>query len=124
MQPDLLEEARKRRDDGMQRAADHAEAVKEGWGDTAYTYLCTYARTNHSFTTEDVRMAAEKAGDLAVPPDKRAWGSVVARAVRAGVLRRSGFVTARDPKVHCNNIALWQSLVYPGARPAPEEKPA
>lgn len=105
--------ARAARDRGMQQAIDHANRVDPSWADTVYTYLRVYARTHPSFTTEDVRRAA--GDEVPTPPDKRAWGGVVNRAVRAGVVARSGFVQAKDPKVHCNVVTLWRSLVYPGA---------
>lgn len=111
-----FEKARELRDDGIKRAVDHADslapAVAPKWSDTAFDYLLEYARENRSFTSEDVRQAAERAERVTIPPDKRAWGGVVQRASRAGIIERAGFVTAKDPKVHCNNIALWRSRSY------------
>lgn len=106
-----FEAARRKRDEGIQRAIDHAEVVTPRWGDTAWSFLVDYARANVSFTAEDARQAAERSGAVPPPPDKRAWGGVFQRASRAGLIQRIGFVTARDPKVHCNNIALWRSTV-------------
>lgn len=107
--------ARAARDLGMERAAVHADRTEPSWSLTAYTFLSTYARQHHTFTAEEVRLAA---GDqVPTPPDNRAWGAVFNKAVRANMVRGIGFMTARDPKVHCNNIRLWQSLVYPGATP-------
>lgn len=111
-----FETARRKRDEGIQRAIDHAEVVTPRWGDTAWSFLVDYARANLSFTAEDARQAAERAGAVPPPPDKRAWGGVFQRASRAGLIQRIGFVTARDPKVHCNNIALWRSSVAEAPR--------
>lgn len=120
-QPDLLVEARRARDEGIARAVAHAEAtVGPEWAATAYTFLGVFARKNQTFTTEQVREAATRAGEVLEPPDRRAWGGVVKKAVRTGMLRRCGFVQATDPRVHMNIVALWQSLVYPGARAAEE----
>ncbi|MES2347019.1 MAG: hypothetical protein V4641_05545 [Pseudomonadota bacterium] len=108
--------ARAATNEGIARAVDHADRVDAQWSLTAYTFLATYARTHTSFTAEDVRLAA---GDqLSAPPDQRAWGAVMRKAVSAQVIRGIGFVTARDPKVHRCNVRLWQSLVYPGATAA------
>lgn len=107
------DKARELRDEGIQRAVDHADdlapACAPKWSDTAYAFLLDYAATHNEFTTEDVRQAAEAAGKVTIPPDKRAWGGVVQRASRARVIERAGFTVAKDPKVHCNNISLWHS---------------
>lgn len=103
-----LFEARAARDDGIQRAADHADAVQPRWTDVAFAYFCAYARHHAEFITESARKYAEDSG-LPAPPDKRAWGHVATRACRAGVVRAGGFAKAVDPKVHCNVKTLWVS---------------
>ena len=102
-------EARQLRDAGMQRAVNHADAVSPKWGDKAFEAYCAYARRiGRPFTTEEVREAIGHT--LPEPPDKRSWGAVAVRAVRAGVIRRCDFTSAKDPKVHCNMVSLWQPL--------------
>ena len=112
-----FEAARRRRDEGIQRAVDNANIKIPRWADTAFSFLVDHSRANASFTAEDVRIEAEKADAVPPPPDKSAWGGVFQRASRAGLITRIGFVTARDPKVHCNNISLWRSNVH-DAKPA------
>lgn len=108
-----FEAARAARDDGMQRAVEHADRVTPMWSDMAYAFLEGYAREHELFTTEDMRFAS--AGTIPSPDEGRAWGGVVQRASRAGLIRLDGFVTARDPKVHCNVVKRWRSRIARGA---------
>jgi len=100
--------ARAARDAGINAAMAHADRVEPKWSDNAYTFLVGYAREHSRFTTEEVRTAA--ASSVATPPDSRAWGGVMSRARRDGLITHEGFTTARDPKVHCNVIRVWRSL--------------
>jgi len=77
-----FEAARRKRDEAIQRAIDHADVVSPRWGDKAWSFLVDHARANVSFTAEDVRMLAERSGEVPPPPDKRAWGGVFQRASR------------------------------------------
>lgn len=95
--------------EGAKRAADHADLVHPSWQDRAFGYLLEYLAAYPSrceITCESVRKHAEAKG-FAAPPDKRAWGHIMLRGRRAGVLKRLGWTTADDPKVHCNPISLW-----------------
>lgn len=105
--------ARAQRDAGIQAAVNHADAVDPGWPERAYRHFVAYARAHGQFLTEAARNAAECAG-LAPPPDKRAWGGVASRAARAGVVVRTGYAPASDPKVHCSIATVWRSKVYQG----------
>lgn len=112
-QPDLLLEARARRDAGIAEAIEHADAVTPKWSETAYAFLERYARTHERFTSEDVRDASK--GEVPEPPNLRAWGGVFQRAARKRITRRDGYDTARDPKVHCNVVTVWRSELYRSA---------
>jgi hypothetical protein len=98
------------RDEGIGRAVDHADRVEPKWSEQAFAFLDGYARQHKQFTGEDVREAAEEFG-LSIPPDKRAWGGVMQRASRKKIIRRIGFTTASDPKVHCNVVTQWESNI-------------
>jgi hypothetical protein len=94
--PTLLEKAPqievdvKRRDDGMARAVDHADRVCEEWRVLAGDFLVAYANsTDQGFMTQEVVLAS--AGHVPEPPDRRAWGAVVAGAVKRGVIVRKHF---------------------------------
>lgn len=97
------------RDRGIQTAVDHADAVEPGWSDVAFAYLRQFLAdkpSGHEFTGEAVRQFAERAG-IARPTDKGAWGAVMRRGARAGLMRKIGFTEATDPKVHCNPVSKW-----------------
>jgi hypothetical protein len=103
--PRALAEAR--RDDGMRRAVDHADAVSPGWGAVAFLLVaawCVRHRGEH-FLAERVREDLEP--HLPMPPDRRAWGSVFVRAVREHLIVRVGFGPAnssnRGPK------SIWRA---------------
>jgi hypothetical protein len=97
------------RDRGIERAVEHADAVETGWSDVAYAHLQVFLLklpTGAKVTGEQIREHAEKEG-LRIPPDKRAWGAVMMKACRAGLIRKVGWTTATDPKTHCNPISSW-----------------
>lgn len=100
------------RDDGINRAVDHADAVHEQWSDKALAMLIEYidliGGVGVEFTSEMVRFYAEEQG-LSKPPDGRAWGAVMLKAMRSGKCKKIGWTTATDPKVHCNPVSLWQA---------------
>lgn len=108
------DEAREARDRGMQAATDNADRQIPTWSDRALAFLHSYAIAKPDLTTEAVRIYAHNLG-LATPPDGRAWGTVTRRAARLGWIAKSGrTATAVDPKVHCNEVRVWQSLIYAG----------
>lgn len=94
---------------GAQLAADHADAVIEDWQDRAFYLLTEFCR-HHAYgaqlTSERIRQYAEKQG-LPNPPDKRAWGAIMLKAARKNLIRKIGWTTANDPKVHNNPVSLW-----------------
>lgn len=99
------------RDEGIRRAEGHAERVEPGWLEHAVEYVRDYARLHPELTSEKARQYAERCG-LPEPPDKRSWGGVMLRALRAGVVEKIGWTTADDPLVHNNPVSLWRSRVY------------
>jgi hypothetical protein len=96
---------RARRDDGIQRAGDHAGAR---WRGQARGYLLEWlAAPRGDFLAEDVREFAERRG-LDAPPDGRAWGVVFQSASRDRLISKVGYAPARSsnlsPKV------LWRAV--------------
>ena len=55
---------------------------------------------------EDVREASK--GVVPVTPSTRAWGGVVVRASKAGVIKRKGFKNVKNAKAHCTPATLWE----------------
>lgn len=98
-------DAKAGRDFGMQRAIDHADATRHDWSEGAYDLLKTYSRIMQEFMTEDVRLWADSRG-FAPPPDTRAWGAVVNRAVREGLIVRTGYAPSKTG--HMRPTAVWK----------------
>jgi hypothetical protein len=95
------------RDDGISRAAQHADAVSPEWGEKAYAILLEYGPKLSRFTPFDIRACAIARG-LDSPPDGRAWGNAFKRARKAKKLAHAGYVPHPDPKCHRCPTSLWQ----------------
>lgn len=59
------------------------------WTERALAHVEHYAAMHKGFEcmAEDIRMAA--VGDLADPPDQRAWGAVIRSALRKGLIHKT-----------------------------------
>ena len=93
---------------GIKKAVVHANVEVHGWSDLAYNYLLDYSKKHKEFMVEDVREASK--GIIPTPPSTRAWGGVVVRASRAGVIRRKGFQNVKNAKAHCTPATLWETI--------------
>jgi hypothetical protein len=96
-----------RRDIGIHRAVEKAESDDSGWSWRAYYAVLKFLVVNKTpFLTEDVREWAESNGHIPVPKNGKAWGAVMQRAARRGVIKKVGYDLAKSsnlsPKV------LWQ----------------
>lgn len=106
-------------EEGMNRAADHAERVEPGWGEAALSLLQTFAEAwarTHSdpvFMAEDVRAYADERG-FSKPPDNRAWGKVMVRAKKDGLIVRVGLTLTKRPSSHRRPQTAWRPA---GAEP-------
>lgn len=103
-----FETARRLRDAGMQRAIEHADAVCEQWSDRAYSIAEAYARLHSEFTGEQLRSYASAVG-LELPPDGRAWGGVLNRLARTGLIRKGGYRNSTNPMAHCRPVTVWRT---------------
>ncbi len=99
-------EGRRLRDEGMKRAADHADRVSAEWGQRALDFLRGWVVGRTSFTSTDVRIAATAAG-VPAPTHERAWGPVFMRASRLGLITPAGYVPHPDPRAHATPARLW-----------------
>lgn len=78
--------AEARADEGMARAAQHAEAVEPGWCACAVESLRDFAKRQAGpFLIETARFVMQANG-LPAPPEERAWGSVTRQAAKAGFI--------------------------------------
>lgn len=89
-----------KRDDGIQRAAEHAGAE---WVEDAVAFVDRSTRgTSGVFLAEDMRTAWEFQG-YRPAPDSRAWGHVMRLAAKRGYIRKAGYLPAKSsnlsPKV-------------------------
>ena len=96
------------RDEGMKKAVDHADSVEPTWSQRAYKFLLKYRLTVEEFMTEDVRKASK--GIVPGPPDLRAWGSIVTKAARVGLIHSTGIRSVKDPKAHAGYATVWKKL--------------
>lgn len=104
-----LDLSRKLKNEGMQRAVDHANAVNKDWSEKAYAFLKEFIQKNTMFMTEDVRYASQ--GIVPSPPTQRAWGSIIRRAAVEGLIIRATIKAVKNIKAHGANASVWKSLV-------------
>jgi hypothetical protein len=105
------------RDKGMRAATAHADAVLPTWSDRALAIYHQYATNNQFFTNEDVRFFAHNECGLETPTDARCWGTIPRMAAHRKWVRKAGKGIAKDPRVHCNEVTVWESLIYLKRKP-------
>jgi hypothetical protein len=100
--------ARKVTNEGIQRAVDTANRVHKNWSDKAYAYLKIYVasrKPGERFMCEDIR---EDAGTLVPePPSLRAYGALIQRAIKEGLIIRVGYDQVRNAKAHRATAAVF-----------------
>ena len=96
---------------GGATAAAHADSQSAGWLARA-TGLAEQFVINHvdlpSFQAIELRFYAEAQG-LTSPPDARAWGHVMRRLKKNGVIESIGTGKSSDPKQHNGFITEWRA---------------
>lgn len=107
-----------RRDAGMAAAADAQERKTPGFGAVAYGAIVAVAKRQATVHVDDVLAECE-----ARPQHHNAWGAVWARAIRDGVIRRSGEVRLcrTDARKHGHAYPVYRSRLFnrTPARPTP-----
>lgn len=105
---DLIDEGRRRRDEAIQRAREHAG---DSWNDAARFCVLKTCQTNAEFTRDDVLRIAEGLR-LPPPPDPRAWGGVMREAVSSGWCVKSGrWQASNRPECHRRPVPVYESRV-------------
>ncbi len=94
------------RDLGIIQATENANNKSEDWSYYAYKFLLEYVKLHKEFMAEDVRNASE--GIVEIPPSNRAWGGVMVKAVKSGLIKRKGFKNVKNSKAHCTPATLWE----------------
>ena len=114
----LFASAALERDLGMLRSADHADRDTPGWTEQALEALRDFAlRQSEPFTIEYARAQLER--ELTRPPDLRAWGAVTLKAIRTGVLVRTGEFAPRASS-HNSPTMTYRSGPAVSASPEPQ----
>lgn len=99
---DRVETARQMRDAGMSLAAFAQDQKSPGWGDLAYAAIRDIAARQETVHVDDVLT------EFSLPPHHpNAWGGVWMRAIRNGVIERTGTVR------HCRTDIGKHSHLYP-----------
>jgi len=102
----MINNGTKLRDKGIKKALDNANNTHDKWSNKAYDFLLKYIKYQNQFMTEDVRVASEKA--IPKPPSNRAWGSVILKAAKSGLINRVGFANVKNAKAHKTPASVWR----------------
>jgi hypothetical protein len=95
---------------GADTAAAHADRVTGGeWTARAWDFFMDFAvrQKGEPFMTEDVRAKAERYWAVPKAPDQRAWGAIVKRASKAGLIRHVGYAPNKSPNCHGSPKSVW-----------------
>ena len=96
--PDLL--------DGMRAAEDAANRAVDGWSESALEAAKETGAKLGRFTVEELRNASV----LEAPTDQRAWGGVIQRAARLGIIVRDGYSTSKAS--NGAPVYVWRFVGY------------
>lgn len=96
------------RDAGIKKAVDHADETEFNWSVQAYSFLLIYIKSHDNFMCEDIRLKSCEA--VPWPPSARAWGGVIRRAAKAGLIKRIGFKNVKNVKAHCTPATVWETV--------------
>lgn len=97
------------RDVGMEKSADHAGTE---WIDKALVLMKKYtgACDEGLFICEQFRDYCTDC-DLEAPPHLRAYGTVMKKAEKLGLIRNTGrFTQVNNVKAHKANCSVWQKI--------------
>lgn len=98
------------RDEGIQRAINHADDTHEDWSERAYTLLTRYVQPlkyNQTFLIEDYRRWAIDVMQLPPPPSLRAFGSIAVKARKAGLIKFVSFDHVTNVRAHRSTVSRY-----------------
>jgi len=104
--PSKAELGRRGRDAGMRNAVEHADAVTPEWRKSAFDFVQAYAQRGKPFIAPQVREFAYTCG-LPRPPTDMAWGAVLQRASRLGLIKPLAVIRYGDATMHTQNVQQW-----------------
>lgn len=95
------------RDAGIALACESAEAKEPGWNEQAYYLLREFITgCTVDFLCEDFRKYCER-NNLTAPPSLRAYGGIIAKAYKQGLIRKVGYAQVSNPRAHMANCSRW-----------------
>jgi hypothetical protein len=94
------------RDAGIQTALAHAQEFSSDWNRRCFSLLLRFVQIRSEFTCEQFREWARI--EIEQPPSLRAFGGIINRAAKAGLIQQVGTVKVTNPKAHRANAALWK----------------
>ena len=100
-------ENREIRDNAIQQGIDHANEVEENWASKAYSLLVKFLyEIKTDFTSEDFR--AYCTDKLPPPPDQRAFGGIMMKASKQGLIKPTGqYREGINKQCHMNPKKVW-----------------
>jgi hypothetical protein len=109
MQTEINFNGRELRDAGIALAVEHAEQVIPDWKEKAFSMFVEWLSgwpCGYKFLMEDARQSLEVRG-LPAPPSLRAYGHLIVRAKKEGLIIHSGYRQVKNVRAHCANASVW-----------------
>lgn len=100
-------EGNRQRDIGIQKSINHEDYKEPSWSDRAVE--CVRKYPHKKFMTEDVRVWSYANG-LPKASSGRAWGSVITKAQKSGIIIFHGYDRVKNPNAHRTPAAVWVKL--------------
>lgn len=109
---DLFDYVKQLRDEGMAVASAAQDSMLPAWSTAAYAAILSIARHQPTVHVDDVLMIFHRR-----PAHYNAWGAVWMKAIKAGVLARTGTVRqcSVDPGKHAHQYPIYRSMVFTGS---------
>jgi hypothetical protein len=105
---DLIELAEVLRDRGMSLATEAQDRKVPAWSQVAYEAIVRIAERQETVHVDNVIEAGVPA-----PAHPNAWGSVWMKAIKNGVIERTGTVRpSADPAKHKHNYPVYRSNIH------------
>lgn len=97
------------RDKGMGLAADAEDRAQPDFAERAYAAICAVALRQSTVHVDDVLKVC-----FVKPHHANAWGAVWVRAIKTGVIERTGTVRPcmTDIKKHKHQYPIYRSTIY------------
>ena len=80
------------------------------WSEEAFEFLKLFVSVSRgNFMAEDIRYASK--GIVPKPNSARAWGSIILRAKKEGLIKAMGYDKVKNETAHRTPAGLWSSNV-------------